>query len=91
MRDRSKNLLATARREHSRHTLLLAALFMILLAVSVFLGADGLLEYFKLIAGRPVTALEAGAILFLVSAAAFLAVGMSISAEDMAREKAARR
>jgi hypothetical protein len=91
MRSQSKALFATARRHFGGQTLALGAAFLILLAVSIVVGADGLLEHFKVLAGRPGITLEAGAALFLVSAAAFLAMGMSVSAEAMAREKAGER
>lgn len=91
MRDRTRNLLAMARREFGRQTLLLGALFIVTLTVGIFVGTDGLLEHFKVIAGRPVTTLEAGAIIFLLSAVALLAMGMSVSAEVMAREKVANQ
>lgn len=91
MRKKSKTLFAAARRHYGRQTLVLGAVFLMLLAVSIFVGADGLLEHFKVIAGRPGITLEVGAALFLVSAAAFLAMGMSVSADAMAREEAAQR
>jgi hypothetical protein len=91
MRDQSRNLFATIRRQFGPQTLILAGLFIIALTVSILVSADGLLEYFKVIAGQPTPTLEAGAMLFLATAIPFLAMGMSISAEAMARENAGRQ
>jgi hypothetical protein len=78
--------LAAVRREFSRQSLLLATLFLISLAVSMTIGADGLLEYFKVLAGRPNPMLEDGAASFIATGVAFLVMGMSISADAMARQ-----
>jgi hypothetical protein len=91
MREQSRNLFAGAREQLSHSTLLLAALFLISLAAGIFASLDGYLEYFKVIAGRPTMKLETASALFLLTGAAFLAMGMSVSAEAMAREKAADR
>lgn len=91
MDDKNTSFLARARREYSRHTLLLATLFIVSLAVSLIVGGDGLLEYFKVLAGRPSPMLEGGAILFIVTAAVFLAMGMSFSGDAMAREDAGQQ
>lgn len=90
MRDQSRNLFATVHRQFSRQTLVLAGLFITALTVSILVSADGLLEYFKVIAGRPATTLEVGAMLFVATTVPFLAMGMSISGEAMEREKMAR-
>jgi membrane-bound ClpP family serine protease len=70
----------------SRQTVLFGALFIITLVVAVFVGLDGVLEYFKLVTGSPLTTLEMGAIIFSACVAPFLAMGMSITA-DMDRNK----
>jgi hypothetical protein len=72
----------TKRREFNRLSMLLGALFLITFVVAVFVGLDGMLEYFKLVRGSPLTTLETGAIITSASAVAFLAMGMSISADN---------
>jgi hypothetical protein len=65
--------------------MLLGAVFIVTFVVGIFFGSDGLLEYFKVIAGAPTATLEAGAVLILASAIPFLGMGMAIDAADEAR------
>jgi hypothetical protein len=74
------------RREFSRKTVLLGAIFIVTLVAGAFVGLDGVLEYYKLISGSARTTLETGAIISMASAVPFLAMGMSISA-DVDRNK----
>ena len=73
-------VITTQRRELSRLTVLLGALFFITFLAAIFVGLDGLLEYFKLVRGSPLTTVETGAVITSASAVALLAMGMSVSA-----------
>ena len=72
----------TKRREFGRLSGLLSALFIIAFVVAIFVDLDGVLQYFKLVRGSPLRTLEMGAIITSASAVAFLAMGMSISADN---------
>ena len=72
----------TKRREFGRLSVLLGALFIIAIVVAIFVDLDGVLQYFNLVRGSPLTTLETGAIITSASAVAFLAMGMSISADN---------
>lgn len=74
------------RHEFSRQTVLFGALFIIALVAVVFVGLLGVLQYFNLVSGSPLTTLEIAAIICAVSVFPLLAMGMSISA-DMDRKK----
>jgi hypothetical protein len=89
MHDRLRKVLTATRREFSRKTVLFGALFVGTLAVGAFVGLDGVLEYYKLIRGSAPMTLETGAIISMASAVPFLAMGMSISA-DQDRNKLGR-
>jgi hypothetical protein len=91
MRNQSKTFSATTHHQLSRQSLVLAGLFILALAVSILVSADGLLEYFKVIAGKPSPTLEMGAMLFMATSVPFLAKGMSVSGDAMARENAAHQ
>ncbi len=86
MEYQQREALTTKRREFSRQSVLLGALFIIAFVVAIFVDLAGVLQYFNLISGSPLTTLEMGAIITAASAAPFLAMGMSISA-DMDRKK----
>jgi hypothetical protein len=75
-----REFLTAARREFGQRSVLFGALFILTLIVGGFVDLDGVLEYFKVIAGSPFPTLETGAIISMASAAPFLAMGMSISA-----------
>ena len=70
------------RREFSRRTLALGALFIVTAAVAVFVDLDAVMHYFRIIGRMSPITLETGAIISLASAIPFLAMGMSI-AKDM--------
>ena len=78
----SRQVPATKRREFSRRSLGLAALFIITAVIAVFVDLDGVLHYFKLLSGSPRMTLEMGAIFSIATAVPFLATGMSISADS---------
>ena len=87
MDHRQSEVQTTKRHEYSLLSVLLSTLFVITLAVAVFVDSDGVLEYFQLVSGSPLSTLEMGAIISAVSAVPFLMMGMSISA-DMHRKHA---
>ena len=72
---------APKRREYSLLSMLLSALFVVTLAVAVFVDSDGVLEYFQLVSGSPLPTLEMGAFISAACAVPFLMMGMSISAD----------
>ena len=76
----------TKRRKFGRLSGLLGALFIIAFVVAIFVDLDGVLQYFKLVRGSPLTTLEMGAIITSASAVAFLAMGMSISADNRSKQ-----
>jgi hypothetical protein len=82
-------VLTARRREFSRKTVLLGAIFIVTLVAAAFVDLDGVLEYYKLISGSAPMTLETGAIISMASAVPFLAMGMSISA-DMHRKESGR-
>ena len=82
-----REVFTTKRREFSRQSVLLGALFIITFLVAVFVDLDGVLQFFTRTSGSPRTTLEMGAIISAVSAIPFLAMGMSISVDTMDRNK----
>lgn len=74
--------LAKLHQQFGYQSTLLGAAFCIIFMLGIFFGSDGLLEYFKVIAGRSTMTLETGAILMLASAIPFLAMGMAVRAKD---------
>ena len=70
------------RREFSRRTLALGALFIVTAGVAIFVDLDAVMHYFLIIGRMSPITLETGAIISLASAIPFLAMGMSIS-EDV--------
>jgi hypothetical protein len=84
---RQKTEVFTAkRREFGRLSGRLGALFIIAFVVAIFVDLDGVLQYFNLVRGSPLTTLEMGAIITSASAVAFLAMGMSISADNRSKQ-----
>jgi hypothetical protein len=70
------------RREFSRRTLALGALFIVTAGLAVFVDLDAVMHYFHIVGRMSPITLETGAIISLASAIPFLAMGMSI-AKDM--------
>ena len=78
---RQKEVFAAKRLEFSRKTLLFGAAFIATFVVAAFVDLDAALRYFHVISGSSGTPMEMGAVISMVSAVPFLAMGMSIAAD----------
>jgi hypothetical protein len=74
------------RHEFSRQSVLWGALFIVALVAAFFVGLVGVLQYFNLVRGEPITTLQLVASIVAVSNVPLIAMGLSISA-DMNRKK----
>lgn len=74
--------LAKVHEQFGYQSTILGAAFVVIFMLGIFFGSDGLLEYFRVISGRPTITLETGAILMLASAIPFLGMGMAVRAKD---------
>jgi hypothetical protein len=83
MDSRHRNIFLPRGLNLSRKSLVIGALFGVTLVAAVCVDVDALLEYFRIIAGAPGSALELGGILTTASAAPLLAMGMSIADDEM--------
>ena len=71
--------LATKGRRSSLRSVLFGALFIIAFVLAVFVDIIGVLQYFNLISGWPLTTLEMGAGITSANVVPLLLMGMSIS------------
>jgi hypothetical protein len=70
----------------SVRSLVIGAAFLITLAAAGIIDADAIVRYFRAGTGSSDVMLEYGAIATMVAAAAFLAMGLSISDDDWHHE-----
>ncbi len=76
---------ATASRplQLSIRTILIGAIFVIMLAGSTVIDADAVIQYFSAAGGTPPAILEYGSIITGLTAAPFLAMGLSIGEDEL--------
>jgi hypothetical protein len=82
-----RHILSPTRYGFSVKSVLIGAVFIVTLAVAVFIDADALLEYFSLISGPVNSTLELGGIITAAAAIPLLAMGMSIADDEMHRNR----
>jgi hypothetical protein len=85
--DYQRSAPAETHRKLSRTSVILAAVFAVVLVVAVLADTDAMLAYFNLMGTLPGASLEIAAIITAACIIPLLAMGMSIAEDDMRRHQ----
>jgi hypothetical protein len=84
--DKRQDIFSPGHHGFSRKSLLLGAVFIVTLAAAIFIDADALMEYFKVVGGPANSTLELGGIITAAAIIPLLAMGMCIADDEMHRQ-----